>query len=148
MSFSKRRRHGGAAGIHDGKVSDLTREMMAATGVIDDFKFDCSLPMEESQKLRRHVGACLKLWTWLGVAADRRGDCLFSGVPKLHHFWHLGQRSLFLSPRRGATFIDEDFVKLMKQITARCVAGTPLHKVGLAMMEKYRWALHFEHSKL
>ena len=66
---------------------------------------------------------------------------LFSVVPKLHWMWHMGFKAKFLNPRRGATFIDEDFVKHMKKVAGKGVSGTPMHLVPSVVTKKYRWGL-------
>ena len=91
-----------------------------------------------------YVDRMLDHYSWLGLQADRDGHLLFTAAPKLHWLWHFGQRSLFLSPRRSAFFIDEDFMKHMKTIAARCAAGTQLHMVPLSLMPKYRWGVMVE----
>eukprot|EP00959_Pyramimonas_sp_CCMP1952_P458972 9477495-Pyramimonas_sp.AAC.1 len=61
---------------------------------------------------------------------------LFTPAPKLHWLWHMSFRAKHLSIRRGATFIDEDFVKHMKKIGGRSVSGTKMHMVPNTAVEK------------
>ena len=99
------------------------------------------MPPDMSADLKTNTDEFLKAYTRAGNLADTQGLLLFSAVPKLHWMWHMAVRSAFLHPRRSACFIDEDFVKHMKQIAARCVSGTKQHLVPTKLLMKYRWGM-------
>ena len=78
-------------------------------------------------------------YSLLANEADRRGDLLFSVVPKHHYYWHLGRRALYMNPRRGNCMIDEDYVGTIKTVVHSAVHGTEAHLVPSRVMEKVLW---------
>lgn len=125
----------------------MTAALVALDGlqqILDESSSDMFLSSGGSERFRQSIDDFLRAYTWLGVQADRRGDLLFSAVPKLHWLWHLSHRSQFLHPRRAACFIDEDFVKHMKTLGAKCTASVPLHEVPSKMMNRYGWAMRLQ----
>jgi len=99
------------------------------------------MPPEASSELKIKTDKFLTAYTRAGNLANGKALCLFNAVPKLHWLWHMAVRSAFLHPRRGACFIDEDFVKHMKKIAARCVSGTKQHLAPTKLLLKYRWGV-------
>ena len=124
---------------HDGKVSEALLSLSKIQKILTDHKFDAFLPMDVSVNFVQHTDDCLEAYSWLGVAADRRNEFLFTGAPKLHWAWHLADRSRFLNPRVVATFSGEHFVQNMKRIAAKCASASPLHAIPIKVMEKNRW---------
>eukprot|EP00959_Pyramimonas_sp_CCMP1952_P309646 6480016-Pyramimonas_sp.AAC.1 len=112
--------------------------------IIDEFKADLFAPDTEAAKCLAQANQFLLTYCRLATMSDRRMLMLFSAVPKLHWVWHMAHRGLYLSIRRGATFVDEDFVKHMKKIGSKCISGTPMHDVPFSLVTKYRWGLSVE----
>ena len=98
---------------HDDKVSSTLVTLDKMQDILDDYSTECFLPVPVSEKFKQLTDDFLAGYTWLGLRADERGQFLFTAAPKLHYLWHLAASSVFLSPRRVACFIDEDFVKFM-----------------------------------
>eukprot|EP00959_Pyramimonas_sp_CCMP1952_P411450 8621966-Pyramimonas_sp.AAC.1 len=69
---------------------------------------------------------------------------LFAPAPKLHWTRHMAYRARFSSTRRGATFIDKDSVKHMKNIAGKSGAGTKMHEVPNTLVDAYRWGVTLE----
>ena len=109
--------------------------------LIGDWKDEWLMPLATAQELRDSTDVFLDSYTWLGLEADGRRLLLFSATPKLHYVWHLAYRARWLSLRRSATWIDEDFVGHMKTLAHRCLTGTQLHHVTRLMMKKYRYGM-------
>jgi hypothetical protein len=130
--------------VHDRRAESALSALDRMLDVIDEHKPDAFFTMESHHKFVSDTNLFLDDYTFLGVEAEKRRELLFSAVPKLHWLFHLAIRSKWLNPRRVACWLDEDFVKFMKRIAARCVAGTALHKVPVATMAKYRWGLYIE----
>ena len=76
------------------------------------------LPIPAAKKFFNLVQAFLKKWSMLARQADSDADLLWSEVPKHHYYFHLGQRSMYLNPRRGNCMIDEDYVGSIKYVVA------------------------------
>ena len=112
--------------------------------MLDDYKGDAFLPVGKALEFRVIMDTFLSAYTKLGNAADESDDLCFSAVPKLHWAWHLAYRAYWLNPRRVACFLDEDFVKYMKQLASRCGCSTQLHRVPLFLMEKYRYGVELD----
>jgi hypothetical protein len=100
------------------------------------------LPEAVADEIQELVDLILSKTTILANKADERGDLTWAVVPKHHWFWHWGQRSRLLNPRRGNTMIDEHFVGVCKQVVASSTHGTEPHAVPTKFLEKYRWGLH------
>ena len=122
-------------------VKVLLENLAQIQNILSDYKHDLFLPPRTAALLRKTPDAFLMYYTRLGNACDAKGRLLFNAVPKLHWLWHMAARSRYLNPRRAATFIDEDFVKQLKRICAKCVAGTQQHFVPRRLMLKYRWGV-------
>ena len=80
--------------------------------------------------------------------ADAKGLLLWPVRPKHHWLWHLGQRASFLSPRKAACFLDEDFMGKVKKVMQRCTASLALHKVPGKFLQKYRWGRYVRKMSL
>ena len=137
--WDRYRRQGDA---HDNWVKDCLESMVTIQSVVDEAAHDLFLERSErvdaSKTLRDNVDKFLRCYSRLGKAADEVGDLLWSAVPKLHWAWHWGDRSRFLSPRRGACFIDEDFVGRIKTIVTSVVHGSPAHLASVSVATKFR----------
>ena len=103
--------------------------------VIDDFSGDLFLPDDKAIELQQHVIDVLAKYSALCHIAQERRDLLWNMTPKFHWLYHLGQRSHFLCPRRGACWIDEDYVNKCKCVAQACSAGTPLHLIPPKIVE-------------
>ena len=94
---------------------------------------------EDSNRMQLAYDKFLMCYTKLCNFWDQSGRIIFTAAPKCHMGWHLMYRSRFLSPRRGACMIDEDFVGHVKAIVQSSTAGAPLHKIATNVASKYRW---------
>ena len=120
-------------------------ELACLQNIIDDYKADAFLPDAISQKLLSHTDKFLIAYSEAAHHCNLVAKlCLFNVAPKFHWLWHMSFRSRFMNPRRCACFIDEDFVKHMKQVAAKSVAGTRLHLVPRRVIAKYRWGLSMQ----
>ena len=105
---------------------------------------DMFFPDDKVCAFQRRTDECLQLYGRLSNFADRSGWLLWTFSPKVHLTWHFPNRIRWLHPRRAACWSEEDFMKKIKQIAKRSAAGKPLHRVAPAVVQKYRWGLHFE----
>ena len=112
--------------------------------ILDDYKGDAFFPIDKAIHFRSAMDSFLHCYTYLGNAANAANMLCFSAVPKLHWAWHLAYRAFWLNPRRVACFLDEDFVKYMKQLAGRCGCSTQLHRVPLFMFQKYRYGAELD----
>ena len=126
------------------KVSESFEAMTRVQNIIDEYKDDLFMPEETALELLEETNRFCQTYCWLANASARRHLMLFDVAPKLHWLWHMGFRARFLSVRRSATFIDEDFVKHMKKVWAQSVSGKPMYKVPADVLEKYRWGVSLQ----
>ena len=129
---------------HDSRVLGALQHVLAIQDIIGLWSDELLMPEEDVHTLRNEIDKFLADYTYLGLQADARHQCLFSAVPKLHYLWHLGNQAMWLSLRRSACWIDEDFVGIMKRLAARCTASAELHRVPMMMMTKYGYGDWFE----
>ena len=127
-------------------ISAMLCHLVGIHSVIDEFAQSFFLTREASGKLTQRVADFLSVYTQLAHNADGRGDLLWNLTIKFHWLWHFGQRCHYLSPRRGACLIDEDFVGKVKKVAAACAAGTKLHFIPAKVLDKMRWGRHFANS--
>lgn len=111
--------------------------------LLDDCK-DLFLTPAEVRRLRDLVDEFLLSYTKLSNAAFAENELLWNLVPKFHWYWHLIYRAQYLHPRKGNTFIDEDFVGILKVIVKACVSGIQPHNVPALVIEKMRWSMHID----
>ena len=124
----------------DTRVGSMLTCLAKVQRILDENK-QMFLDASAVSELCKETDDFLSNYTKLAHESDDKDLLLFNAVPKLHFFWHMSQRARFMNPRRVATFIDEDFVKLIKQIGARCAHGTQQHNVPRSLMAKYRWGI-------
>ena len=129
-------------------VFDLLENQRCMERVIDDHAHELFLGPGQALQFQTHIITFLHKYTQLGHLADARGDLLWNVTPKFHYLYHLGQRSHYLSPRRGACWVDEDYVGKCKVVAARCSAGTQLHCIPGKMLENMRHGLELLHDQL
>ena len=139
--------HVGTAKLKIGE--DATQGVSAALGhllnmqdILSTHADDTFLPRRVAKTFQSETLSFLQRYSLLCNWADDAKLLLFSMVPKFHWLFHLADRAFWLNPRRGNTFIDEDFVGRMKSIVASCANGTAAHLVPTRFFEKYIWGMH------
>ena len=113
-----------------------------ARAILHDNRDEMFLPDPELRRFRAGVQQFLREYAVLASEADAAQLKLFSVVPKLHYYWHLQHRAQFLNPRKGCTFIDEDYVGKIKDLVQSSASGSPSHLIPLAVADKFRWGKH------
>ena len=112
-------------------------------GILHTHSAVAILPLEAAQRFQALVRSFLQEYSLLVNAADRESAVLFAMVPKHHWFWHLGDRALWINPRRSCCLIDEDYVGKMKLVVAACAHGPATHEVQNKVAEQYRFGWWF-----
>ncbi len=83
-------------------------------------------------KVLRHYNALSSL-----ARAEGRGRT-WHQVPKFHFMQHLALQARVQNPKFSWTYIDEDFMGIMRDIASSCSAGTALGRVVSKVCEKWR----------
>ena len=73
-----------------------------------------------------------------------RGVKLFNVTFKSHILAHSAFQAAYYNPRLGWTFRGEDFMQIMKRVSASAANGTRLLRRGHATMEKYSRGMWFQ----
>ena len=61
----------------------------------------------------------------------------------MHYALHIALQSRHSNPRTATTYVDEDFMHLVKLVGEACAAGTPAQQMGLKLVEKYAVGMDF-----
>ena len=110
---------------------------------ITQYRRDALLPRDAAEQLRESAQSFLLEYAALARAADQEGVLLWNATPKLHWYDHLAQRAMFLNPRVGSTFLDEDYMGCLKVLVHSCSFGVAAHEAPPKAAAMYRWAQHF-----
>ena len=114
--------------------------------ILDEFSHELFLPPEVAANLLEASEKHLVHYDYCAGYADSRGDKLFTVAPKHHMIYHWACKAQFLNPRRCACWVDEDYVRVIKQIVRSCTAGMQLHNIGETVAAKHSWGLHMLHN--
>ena len=125
------------------EIGKALAHLLQCQDILHAYRLDYFLPVAEVASFRQHINSFLVLYQGLAARADLDHELLFSQPTKFHWLWHLGERSMYLNPRRSNTMIDEDFVGRMKDLIAACSAGTELDRMAPNAMQKYRYGFEF-----
>ena len=128
-------------------VLALLDNQLALQRIIDEHAGELFLASGKADELLTRIKEFLLIYTKLGHYAGERGDLLWNMTPKFHWLYHLGQRARYMSPRRAACWLDEDYVGKCKKVAHACAPGTPLHQIPSNMLEKMRWGLDQLHAQ-
>ena len=138
----------------DNRVLASLKASLEIRRLIDEASHDAFMELPNVIVFREKISDFLNLHVWLASEVDKpvpaadslfvAGDKLFAVILESHWMWHLGWRSMWLSPRRGACYAGEDFQRLTKNLARSSTAGCAKHLVSKKMSTKYRCAVHFE----
>ena len=83
------------------------------------------------------------MWSLVANDSDKEGLNIWNTPTKLHYLHHLGEKAMFLNPRRGNTMVEETYMGVCKTLAKSCLHSTDDVNMPKAFMDKYLWALHF-----
>ena len=101
------------------------------------------MPEQAAVDFAHALDGVLLMWSHVANASDSRGEVIWNNPTKLHYLWHLGQKAMFLNPRRGNTMVEETYMGVCKTLAQSCLHSTDDVNMPKAFMDKYLWALHF-----
>ena len=101
------------------------------------------LPEQAALDFAQAIDKVLVMWSHVANDSDEKGLNIWNTVTKLHYLYHLGQKAMFLNPRKGNTMLEETYMGVCKTLAKSCLNSTDDHMMPKAFMEKYQWALHF-----
>ena len=83
------------------------------------------------------------MWPLVANDSDAKGYNIWNTPTKLHYLHHLGEKAMFLNPRKGNTMLEETYMGVCKTLAKSCLHSTNDVNMPKAFMDKYLWALHF-----
>lgn len=95
----------------------------------------CKTFSTEIEKLLAH-------YSWLAKDSLQAGKHLYSMTQKHHILCHLASQSDHLHPCTFWCYGSESFMSIMVHMASSCTRGTPPHKVGLKVVQKFRLVFH------
>ena len=101
------------------------------------------LPEQAALDFAQAIDKVLVMWSNVANDSDEKGLNIWNTVTKFQHLYHLGQKAMFLNPRKGNTMLEETYMGVCKTLAKSCLNSTDDHMMPKAFMEKYQWALHF-----
>jgi hypothetical protein len=132
----------------DRLVAELLQTQQVIQELLDAEASEFQMSSESARELSKATDKLLATYSRAAVAANELGELLFSVVPKHHMLWHFSRKAWHLHPRRGACSTDEDYMSAVKQLVKGCMHALPLQKIPLALLQKYRWGLAYEHLRI
>ena len=134
----------GVASVFIDPVRTCMEQMVSIHDILDESRFLDFLDEADAAQLKTHVDVFLQAYSMAAHYAIRANLPVFTVAPKHHWLWHWADRAKLLNPRKGNEMLDEHFVGIMKDVGKTCTCSTPLHGVPAALMNKYRWGMHFQ----
>ena len=89
------------------------------------------------------IGEIHHMWSLVANDSDTKGLNIWNTPTKLHYLHHLGEKAMFLNPRKGNTMLEETYMGVCKTLAQSCLHGTDDVHMPKAFMDKHLWALHF-----
>ena len=102
-----------------------------------DSKHGKFLSDQQSAVVRKSIDDCLDHYNYCIIWAVENKRMQFNVVPKFHFWWHIGWQSQFTNPGCSGTYIDEDFVGRIAEVSQNCTAGSSVALWSKKIAEQY-----------
>ena len=102
--------------------------------------------MQAAVNVANAISEVLVMWFLVANHTGQKGWDIWSTPTKLHYLHPLGEKAMFLNPRKGNTMVEETFMGVAKTIAKSCTNATDDLSMPKAFMDKYLWALHFMYT--
>ena len=113
----------------------IARCLHALTKVYESFDTpDYTLSAAQKRNILAETHDFLNSYRWLrhNAGAAKR----WQEIPKFHFMIHVALQAQLQNPRRSWTYVDEDWMGLIKDICQSCMHGTPSFKVVAKIVSK------------
>ena len=121
----------------------MLEHQLIAQRVLHDYKDQTFLPVQSANDFAQAIAGVHHMWSLVANDSDKKGLNIWNTPTKLHYLHHLGEKAMFLNPRRGNTMVEETYMGVCKTLAKSCLHSTDDVNMPKAFMEKYLWALHF-----
>ena len=124
-------------------ISRMLEHQLLAQRILHDCKDPTFLPLQSAIDFAQTIGEILLMWSLVANDSDTQGLNIWNTPTKLHYLHHLGEKAMFLNPRKGNTMLEETYMGVCKTLAKSCMHSTDDVNMPKAFMDKYLWALHF-----
>ena len=93
------------------------------------------LPGQAALDFAQAIDKVLVMWSHVADDSDEKGLNIWNTATSLHYVYHLGQKAMFLTPRKGKTMLEETFMGVCKTLAKSCLNSTDDHMMPKASME-------------
>ena len=124
-------------------ISKMLEHQLIAQRILHDFKDQTFLPVQSAIDFQQAIAGVHHMWSLVANHTDKKGMNVWNTPTKLHYLHHLGEKAMFLNPRRGNTMVEETYMGVCKTLAQSCLHSTDDVNMPNVFMEKYLWALHF-----
>ena len=124
-------------------ISRMLQHQLVAQRILHDYKDPTFLPVQAALDFAEAIGGIHHMWSLVANDSDSTGVHIWNTPTKLHYLHHLGEKAMFLNPRKGNTMVEETYMGVCKTLAQSCLHSTDDVNMPKAFMDKYLWALHF-----
>ena len=75
------------------------------------------------------------MWSVVAKESDLQGLTIWNTPTKLHYLHHLGEKAMFLNPRKGNTMVEETYMGVCKTLAKSCLNSTDGVNMPKAFMD-------------
>ena len=124
-------------------ISRMLEHQLIAQRILHDYRDPTFLPVQSAIDFAQAIGGIHLMWSLVANDSDTKGLNIWNTPTKLHYLHHLGEKAMFLNPRKGNTMLEETYMGVCKTLAKSCLHCTNDVNMPKAFMDKYLWALHF-----
>jgi hypothetical protein len=91
----------------------------------------------DKRHIMHHADNLLLHYTALANKSAQQAEWRWNIVPKMHMLWHWSRQCQYIHPRDTGTYMDEDFVGIVKEICRASTGGMAIPRLPGTVMRKY-----------
>ena len=61
------------------------------------------------------------MWSLVAIHTDELGMNIWNTPTKLHYFYNLGEKAIYLNPRKSNTMVEETYMGVCKTLAQSCM---------------------------
>ena len=121
----------------------MLQHQLIAQQILHYYRDATFLQVQAAIAFAQAIGEVLVMWPLVANDSDAKGWNIWNTPTKLHYLHHLGEKAMFLNPRKGNTMVEETYMGVCKTLAKSCLNSTDDVNMPKAFMDKYICALHF-----
>ena len=127
-------------------ITRMLDHQLIAQQVLHDHRDPKVLPVQAAVNFANAIGEVFVMWSLAANDTDLKGLNIWNTPTKLHDLHHLGEKAMFLNPRKGNTMVEETSMGVAKTIAKSCLHDTDDLHMPNALVDKYLWAVHLMYA--